>query len=146
MNKPKIYDELNELEEKLEEKADKTQLDEKEDKGAVRSVNGKGADEAGNVIVHLFPSTVRINLALPSNGGTITAPEDGYVCIGGTTDGNEHGTMVYLSARVAAQGYCYRSKAVNIFIPVCKGDVVTVGYEGVNIAYFDFVYAISTVS
>ena len=111
--------------------------------GVVRSVDNKSPNSAGNVIVSTLPSTVYINLALPSNGGTVTVSEDGYLRIGGTTNGDENGSAIYLGGRVRAEGYCYRNKAINIFIPVCRGDVVTVGYEGVNITYFDLVYTIS---
>ena len=101
-----------------------------------------------------MPSDTYTDLTLGASNSTYTAPADGYFVILMNTVNNTNMT-VGLAAGVGRVGFTTQISANNNiaggnfggFIPVKKGDTVSVFYQGVTSAFrFRFVYAVGSES
>ena len=94
------------------------------------------AAQAGHAAM---PSGQYIDLTPPASGGTVTAPEDGYITasVGGGTNASIWFDGPTISTRVIASG-----TRLALFLPVSRNDIVTVAYNTIQSwIYFRFVYA-----
>lgn len=116
----------------LDGKADKTQLDEKENKGAVRSVNGVNADAAGGIDGVGYPTEAFIEYSLPNNTTftyEYTAPANGYFT-GAANAVNRNASIVLtnVSNGINSAGNVgeYAVGEIRVFVPAKKGQLVRI--------------------
>ena len=81
------------------------------------------------------------DLTLGESGTTYAAPANGYVSVGGPCSGyvslyNSNGKLISMS--VPDKGYYQYARS---FVPVSKGNVFGVDYEGLTVDNFRFIYA-----
>ena len=81
------------------------------------------------------------DLTLGESGTTYAAPANGYVAVGGPCSGyvslyNSNGKLISMS--VPDKGYYQYARS---FVPVSKGNVFGVDYEGLTVDNFRFIYA-----
>lgn len=90
-----------------------------------------------------MPSGRYINLTLGSSGAGYTAPADGYFSLASTFDTN--GLLYLYRGSGARYGLSFLYNAniwVDSFIPVAKGDVIIIQYNGTaSVHSFRFIYA-----
>lgn len=96
------------------------------------------------VCAHMaMPSGTYDNLTLGTTGATYTAPADGYFALASTFDANGY-LYMYRSGTPrygTTLGYV-ASQWVDSFIPVAKGDVIIIQYNGTaSVQSFKFIYA-----
>lgn len=94
------------------------------------------------VTQYSLPSNRRINLTLPANGGTLTAPDNGWITLAKTANGNNQFIVLFnktsgliLTNTVPSSGHVARG-----FIPVVKGDILEVTYNTGGQGSFYFTY------
>ena len=120
-------------------------------------LNDKADVDMNNTVNHLgttasnffagigMPSHRYINLTLnASNEGSYTAPANGYFAINMTADAAaQHINMINTSNDgFSVEGVSAKSgNVVRQYIPVLKGDIITIGYATVTLGYFRFYYA-----
>lgn len=88
-----------------------------------------------------MPSGQKIDLTLPANGGTVTAPADGYIVFRRfVTASNQYIQLRgYLSTAQFSAG---STNQLQVFLPVTIGDIVYVNYTAAgNTDKFAFIYA-----
>ena len=89
-----------------------------------------------------MPSTRFINVSLPSNGGTYTAPADGWLVFGRLSTGDSY--VALTTDDVFATQSVVNSVGTNlrVFLPVRAGVIVGVSYQNTTTpTVFRFVYA-----
>lgn len=94
-----------------------------------------------------FPSDTYIDVTLPSSGGSVTAPADGFfACAISGTAGSSYMELAKSGVGIHATANFCGGWGAN-FIPVRQGDVVNVYYGGTTftLQFFRFVYAESEV-
>ena len=90
------------------------------------------------------PSAQKIALTLPANGGTVTAPSDGYMAFGKiVTAAGQHVTLNNQTTGFMDTKYSTAANQVlRALIPVSQGNVVAIGYTAAgNTESFNFIYA-----
>jgi len=87
-----------------------------------------------------MPSSQKVAETLPANGGTIVARDDGYLVLAGNIA--NAGMYVMLTSSTGVISACGGGSSTpgRAFVPVTKGDIVTVSYT-VGSANLNFVYA-----
>ena len=88
-----------------------------------------------------MPSDKYINLTLPASGGTVTAPDDGYIYLRKTATAS--GEYVYLDNGSVSVDFVYTTNNTkSLILPCSKGQTVTISYTASGpTAIFRFVYA-----
>lgn len=129
---------------------DETYATKSEISGVVRTVNGVGADAAGNVDIardDFVPvSTNGQSLGTSwANGSIITAPESGWIrAVANTTAANGK-VELWGPAAVCRDESAVKSRAISCTIPIGKGDKITFWYEGVSLSTVYFYYCKGTI-
>lgn len=92
---------------------------------------------------YAFPSNKYINLTLGASGSAYTAPANGYFAFS-TTNTSSANNYTYLRNETAKMCFYAMANAGVVaegFLPVKKGDIVTLGYFSSIISAFRFIYA-----
>ena len=90
-----------------------------------------------------MPSNRYINLTLGSSGTTYTAPADGFYTLAKKAGAvGEYLYMINQSNNITSGMLAPNALYGRIFMPVSKGDVITINYTySGDVAFFKFVYA-----
>lgn len=90
---------------------------------------------------YTHPSTTYRDLTLPSSGGSVTAPDDGWVLL--EKAATAAGQYIYLQTpSLRARTFSTGGNTLDIYIPVNKGDSVQVNYSAAgNLGRFRFYFA-----
>ena len=90
-----------------------------------------------------MPSDKYIDLTLGASGSTYTAPADGYFYSGISTD-TQHG-WITMEAKFSAVSYGVdQSNFVRVWLPVKKGEKVTVRHPNIKSSVLKFIYAVGS--
>ena len=95
-----------------------------------------------------MPSSNYINLSLPASEGTLVAPADGYVVI----NADSTTTTSYISLNILTPSLStvilqdlkmltVTGRIIATSLPVAKGEIIQVGYYGISLNRFRFIYA-----
>lgn len=104
-------------------------------------ISGQLAFNNITIARYCLPSTTYRNLTLPSSGGSVTAPDDGWIQL--SKSATAAGQYIYMhSPSLGARDWSVGSNTLDIYIPVCKGDSVQVNYSAAGTtSRFRFYYA-----
>lgn len=108
-----------------------------------------GVDIVANkdlVTSYAFPSNKYVDLKLGASNSSYTMPANGYIYIGGLSNGAD-GRIEVFTGRIGTKCVNPISKnSLKCFIPVVKSDVAQLAYANVDISVFRFVYAVGSES
>ena len=119
------------------------------------ALNDKADIGLGNTVDHLttaakeyftgigMPSHSYVELALGENNAEYTAPANGYFEINMTSDAAaQHINMINKLTGFSTEGVSAKSgNVVRQYLPVLKGDIITIGYATTTLNHFRFYYA-----
>lgn len=90
-----------------------------------------------------MPSHRYVELTLGANSAEYTAPANGYFEINMTSDAAaQHINMINTLTGFSTEGVSAKSgNVVRQFLPVLKGDIISVGYATTTLNHFRFYYA-----
>lgn len=89
-----------------------------------------------------MPSGQYEDLTLPANGGTVTAPADGFIQFGAvSTASGQACSLSYHGISWSSSITSVGRQNVGVTCPVPKGAIVTVNYTSMNGSFFRFTYA-----
>ena len=104
---------------------------------------------SGEFIAHqAMPSSNYINLSLPASEGTLVAPADGYAVINASSNTANAYISLNIKDSTNTIGILQdlkmvpeTGKVIATSLPVSKGEIIQVGYYGISLNSFRFVYA-----
>lgn len=79
-----------------------------------------------------LPSSTFVTYAIPSNGGTITASSDGWLCFRAASINNSLSALTLQSGRFQVASSYQGTGSLGVIIPVTLGEVVTVRYNAIE--------------
>ena len=90
-----------------------------------------------------MPSDKYVDLTLGASGAAYTAPADGYFYSGISAD-TQHG-WITMDAKFSAVSYgTEQGNLVRVWLPVKKGEKVTVRYSNTKRSVLKFIYAVGS--
>lgn len=122
-------------------------------------LNNKADKDLGNIVPSQLTKSTFSSYAMPSdvyetltptNDATYTAPANGYYMLYGITNSTSHAHITLSSStglQTRSQVASVSGAGLRCYLPVKKGDVVTVTYNRVTFTdgYFRFIYALGEV-
>lgn len=113
---------------------------------ALKLVPVKGVSgEMARAVAHAAaPSNKAANLTLPAAGGSIIAPDDGFVALGKwSTAASQYATLNNKTAKIMDTKYAVAAgQSMRVHVHCSKGDEIGVGYTVAgDTEYFRFIYA-----
>ena len=95
-----------------------------------------------------MPGSNYISLSLPASEGTLVAPADGYAVINATSTTSSSYISLNIKDSTNTIGILQDlkmvpeiGKTIATSLPVAKGEIIQVGYYGISLNFFRFVYA-----
>lgn len=123
---------------------------------AKANVSLDNLSSAGSIVAAKasMPSGTYDSLTMPANGGTVTAPSDGYFWLGGITDNVSAITRIVMRRTTDRFGVSFGSHNVSLtggwtggVLPVKKGDTIAIFYDNITADHsLRFYYAAGSTS